>query len=210
MTDEEYIFRTDCAEKKRTARGSFSKRTHAGKSGCKTPSEYLTKKEREKMNGKVQSYNLNRPMTWVEFKQMPDDIEREYLENIVKKYSPTQAAVSKMFGISDCTISILARRLGVSFGKNVTFKGRNDAFWAWVNKPETEQEAKVTPAETVQQVTPAETVQQESTGAPESGMLTFTGTTAQAAFNAAYMLLTTATMRRIVISWETENEQTAL
>ena len=30
MTDEEYIFRTECAEKKRTARGSFNRLSHAG------------------------------------------------------------------------------------------------------------------------------------------------------------------------------------
>lgn len=33
MTDEKFVFVSDCADKKRTARGIHNKRTHAGKSG---------------------------------------------------------------------------------------------------------------------------------------------------------------------------------
>ena len=54
MNDEKYVFINDCAEKKRTARGIHNKRTHAGKGGKVIfPSDYLTRKEREAMNGEV-------------------------------------------------------------------------------------------------------------------------------------------------------------
>ena len=136
MTDEEYVFHSECADRKRTARGSFNKRSHAGKGGrVKMPSDYMTKKERDKMNGEVQSYNLNCPMKWAQFKQMPDDIKREYLSSIISKYNPQQKALAEMFGVNPVTLSAKCRELGMSrWGDgHGARKGRNDAFEAWVS-----------------------------------------------------------------------------
>lgn len=136
MTDEEYVFRSECADRKRTARGSFNKRSHAGKGGrVKMPSDYMTKKERDKMNGEVQSYNLNSPMKWAQFKRMPDDIKREYLSTIISKYNPQQKALAEMFGVNPVTLSAKCRELGMSrWGDgHGARKGRNDAFEAWVS-----------------------------------------------------------------------------
>lgn len=91
MNDEKYVFITDCAEKKRTARGIHNKRTHAGKGGKVIfPSDYLTRKEREAMNGEIKTYALNRPMRWKEFKLLPDDVRREYIENLQKRFDVQQ------------------------------------------------------------------------------------------------------------------------
>ena len=205
MTDEEYIFRTECAEKKRVARGSLNRRSHAGKGGrVKTPSDYMTKKERDKMNGEVQSYNLNRPMRWAQFKRMPDDIKREYINSIMKRFDPQQAAVAEMLGVSPWTLNDLCRkRLGIQFKRGGTQRAdRNDAFWAWVNGTEkSEQEIAPEIAEEKPTQKP-----QGGAEAPVSGTLLFSDTTAQDAFNAAYALLTTAAMRRVIISWETAHE----
>ena len=205
MTDEEYIFRTECAEKKRTARGSFNRLSHAGKGGrVKMPSDYMTKKERDKMNGEVQSYNLNRPMKWTQFKQMPDDIKREYINSIVEKFDPQQIAIAEMLGVSTRTISNLFReQLGISFERGGAHgEGRNAAFWAWVNgATEAEQEA----APEIVEEKPAQKPQ-GGRKAPESGTLVFSDTTAQDAFNAAYTLLTTAELQKLVITWEAAND----
>lgn len=207
MTDEEYVFRSECADRKRTARGSFNKRSHAGKGGrVKMPSDYMTKKERDKMNGEVQSYNLNSPMKWAQFKRMPDDIKREYLNLIINKYNPQQKALAEMFGVSPTMLCVTCRELGISLQNgNKARKGRNDAFWAWVNS--------ATVAEPEQESIPddiptAEPAQRPHGGAeaPESGILVFSDTTAQDAFNAAYTLLATASMRKVVILWEAANE----
>lgn len=204
MTDEEYIFRTECAEKKRVARGNFNRLSHAGKGGrVKMPSDYMTKKERDKMNGEVQSYNLNSPMKWKQFKQMPDDIQREYINSLIEKFVPQQTAIAEMLGISAGTINKLCReRLGISFERGGAHgEGRNAAFWAWVNgATEADQEA----APEASEEKPAQKPQ--GAEAPESGMLVFSDTTAQDAFNAAYALLTTVSMRRVVITWEAAHE----
>lgn len=223
MTDEEYVFRSECADRKRTARGSFNKRTHAGKGGkVKMPSDYMTKKERDKMNGEVQSYNLNSPMKWAQFKQMPDDIKREYLSSIISKYNPQQKALAEMFGVNPVTLSAKCRELGMSrWGDgHGARKGRNDAFEAWVSS--------ATVAEPEQESTPPKPtliidgvdysaeikpVGQESlnrvnlrcTMPPVNGVLEFSNTTAQDAFNAAYALLTTVKPQKMVITWEVAN-----
>lgn len=205
MTDEEYIFRTDCAEKKRTARGSFNRLSHAGKGGTvKMPSDYMTKKERDKMNGEVQTYNLNSPMKWKQFKQMPDDIKREYINSIVEKFDPQQMAIAEMLGVSSWTLNDLCREhLGIRFRRGGTqCADRNAAFWAWVNgtaKPECQAAPEIAEEKTAQKL-------HGGAGVPASGTLVFSGTTAQDAFNAAYALLTTAAMRRVVISWEATHE----
>lgn len=213
MTDEEYIFRTDTAEKKRTARGSFNRRTHAGKGGrVKMPSDYMTKKERDKMNGEVQSYNLAKPMKWEQFKLLPDDIKREYITKIVRKYDPQQSAISQMLNVTPNTLYMLCKRLGITFRHSGCDKSRNDAFWAWVNgtnevmqdvseepSPASGNAAPVEPT-----VEPAKEPKKTPTGTatPTNDVLEFTDTTAQDAFNAAYALLTTAAMHKLVITWE--------
>jgi hypothetical protein len=81
LRDEEYLFRQDVKEKSHTARSARYRKTHTGKRGVvKFPSDYMTEKEKKAMNGEVQTYKLNDPMTWEEFKAMPDDIKAVYIK----------------------------------------------------------------------------------------------------------------------------------
>lgn len=81
LSDEEKEFITDCKDKKRTARGSRNKRSHCGKSGgVKFPSDSLTKKQRQAMDGEVVTYHLNEVLTDEEFYRLPDDIKKLYID----------------------------------------------------------------------------------------------------------------------------------
>mgnify|MGYP002522580383 CR=1 FL=1 len=171
------------------------------------PSDYMTKKERDKMNGEVQSYNLNSPMTWAQFKQMSDDIKREYLNLIISRYNPQQAALAEMFGISRNTVCNMFRELGIPFRGNVSAvrTGRNDAFWAWVNSTnEVMQDVSEEPSTVAEIATPTKPTM--GVGIPINGVLEFSNTTAQDAFNAAYALLTTVELQKLVITWEAAND----
>lgn len=205
MTDEEYTFRADCAEKKRVARGSANRRSHAGRGGrMKTPSDYMTKKERDKMNGEVKRYSMAHPMKWAQFKQMPDDIKREYIASITDKFNPTQAAVAEMLGVTQRTLSSLYTVLGIPSPRGCrSASGRNDAFWAWANAATTAE-----PADAAEKPE-GKTMQkpQGGAGALISGTLVFSDASAQDAFATAYALLATVSMRRVVISWEAAAEQ---
>ena len=79
LPDEQWDMIEDSISKKRTAQSARHRRTHCGKGGSvKFPSDYMTKKELQQMNGECKSYRLNDPMMWEEFKKLPDDIKTMY------------------------------------------------------------------------------------------------------------------------------------
>lgn len=132
MTDEAFVCVQDIRERKRTARGIHNKRTHNGKGGrVKTPSDYLTKKERLEMSGECVSYKLNEPMTWEQLKTCPKDIQKEYLDLIIKRYNPERQAVMDMLGITAYRMDAISGEFGIKWPKGAKVATRNDAFNAW-------------------------------------------------------------------------------
>lgn len=137
MTDEKYLFVTDCAEKKRTGRGYHNRKTYAGKGGrVRLPHDNLTRKELEKMNGEVKSYRLNEPMLWAEFKTMPDDLKVNYINLIRQRYGVSDTCIAvNMLKTTQTTFGTEARRLGLGLGKHCKRGNKPDkeAFLAWCN-----------------------------------------------------------------------------
>lgn len=134
MKDEEYIFHTDVAQKKSVARSNKYRRTHNGSRGAiKFPSDYLSKKELRKMNGEVKTYKLNEPMTWKEFKKMPDELKCSYLDAITQKFNAPKTELAKMFGVNIKTLSIEMNRLGRGKSYRGKLKWDEDAFKKWCN-----------------------------------------------------------------------------
>lgn len=139
LPDEQYIFLIDTAEKKRIARGSHNKRTHCGKGGnIKFPSDFMSKKEREAMNGEVKSYNLNKPMVWKEIRKMPRDLQITYIKKIRNNYDVPDAVLAESFGLSQSYISQVLSNLGLGSGLNAGGKRRGwrksekaKRFYAW-------------------------------------------------------------------------------
>ena len=134
MTDEKYTFIEDVREKKKTATGAHHKRTHCGKGGAiRFPSDFKTKKELKAMNGEVKSYKLNDPMSWAEFKAMPDDIKAAYITALRKKYNVSDTHIAKMLGVGQSTFNYHTRRLGVKPTRTGKEVWDADGWYAWVN-----------------------------------------------------------------------------
>jgi hypothetical protein len=135
MKDEEWLFVSDVVDKKNVARSARSRRTHNGKSGrVKFPSDYMTKKEKEAMSGEVKSYRLNDPMTWKEFKAMPDDIKITYIKLLRQKYGVNDTDIGKMLGVVQNGIAREVKRLGISLGRGGYNRAWDKEGWlAWVN-----------------------------------------------------------------------------
>lgn len=132
MTDEKYTFVTDVAEKKRTARGAFNKRTHNGKrGGVKFPSDYLSKKERYKMNGEVKNYIMNAPITYAEFKKYPDDLKIEYITRLRKIFDVPDTAIAEMLSVSSKTLGPMLAKLGIPGGRRGSRKADYEGFEKW-------------------------------------------------------------------------------
>lgn len=127
MNDFDY----DCMQKKRIARGAFAHISRK-RGGCTLPSDLLTAKQRKEKNGEVKSYNISRPMPWCEFKQMPDDLKREFYRNM-QSFGGSAKWLAEEMGASDQTIRDSAERCGAPFrrgGRNLEMWQRKLAEWA--------------------------------------------------------------------------------
>lgn len=155
MRDEEFFFVSDVIDKKTTARSARNRRTHNGKGGkVRLPSDNLSKKELQKMNGEVKSYKLNSPMTWAEFKSMPDDLRVTYIKLLRERFNVPDCRIADMMGIHRVGFSKYMKMLGASAGSYSRGKDTkwNESEWlAWVNgtseKPCSGESAESTPEE---------------------------------------------------------------
>ena len=137
MKDEEFVFRQDVKEKSSTARSARNRRTHNGKGGrVKFPSDNLTRKELNAMNGEVKSYRLNDPMNWKEFKQLPDDVKIMYIKALKQKWNVPSVYIAQMLGCSQSCIFNEITRLGIGNGRSNKGQRRDwkkEEFLAWCN-----------------------------------------------------------------------------
>ena len=117
---------------RRKINGSRSKK-------CSLPSDYLKKGDLKKLNGEPKQYNLSAPMKWAEFKEVPHDLQREYLTGLREKYRASSAMLAEMLGVSAWTVlNYCDQYLGEHFlGTRQTRmhprKKDLDAFRAWLD-----------------------------------------------------------------------------
>ena len=132
MTDEKYAFITDVAEKKRIARGAFNKRTHNGKGGkVRFPSDYLSNKERNEMNGEVREYRMNSPITYAEFKKYPDDLKKKYIQRLRDMFDVSDTDIAAMMGVKAKTLNAALVKIDASGGRRGKRKADYVAFEKW-------------------------------------------------------------------------------
>lgn len=112
MNDAEYLFRQTSAERKRIGRGDFNKKRQGGKQ-VRLPSDNLSRKEWEKMNGECKTYDMAKPVAWEYFKLWPADLQRSYLLGLGEKFGIGVAHLADMFHISRCSIYNLMNKLNV-------------------------------------------------------------------------------------------------
>lgn len=171
MKDEEYLFQTDCREKKNVANSARYKRGHTGRGGkVRFPSDSLTKKEKEAMNGECKSYKLNEPMKWAEFKAMPLDIQEQYLRLLRTTYSVPWTEVEKMMGVARCVVTRYMQSRGVEIGGRLFWNSSQKEKWfaflkgvphSGVETQAEEIPVKETPVEIVEEIPDLEEVAHE-------------------------------------------------
>lgn len=86
MTDEEYLFRQTEKERKRIARGDKNKKRGGGRY-VRRPSDYLTKKEREAMNGEVISFDPRKFYTAEEFNKLSEEFKVKWINSMLNRYN---------------------------------------------------------------------------------------------------------------------------
>lgn len=112
MTDFDY----DVMTKKRLANQARHRKGTKGRKGCKLPSDYLTEREKKKMNGEVKTVKLGVPMKWEEFKNLSKNLKLEYLNDIKGKYHPSIRQYAELFDAPKTTVQACFHKLGYKTG----------------------------------------------------------------------------------------------
>lgn len=95
MNDAAYAFVEDVKHKKSLVRGNFAK-VRGGGRVVRLPSDHLTAKQRKEMNGKLNTYEMDKPHSLNELAGWPSEIQKEYMQNIIDKYLPSVQDVGRM------------------------------------------------------------------------------------------------------------------
>lgn len=127
MNDFDY----DVLQKKRIASGAKHIKRGSRSKKCTLPSDYLTAKERKGLNGVVETYNLSVPMKWKDFRELPNDLQQEYMDGLLRRYDLRQWMVADMFGISDVTFSLYCKNNGIQWADKSRKKATPEALKAF-------------------------------------------------------------------------------
>ena len=134
MTDAEKVFNQTVQERKRLGYGDKHKKRQGGRY-VRLPSDYLTRKERDAMNGEIETYNLNAPVAWRTLRKWPEDIQRQYFQTIDEKYGPTAAMYAEMLGVSENTVYNHRYWLQLPLGQRGRLKPDMKARSDFINPP---------------------------------------------------------------------------
>lgn len=129
MNDAEYIFKQTASERKRNGYGDYHKKRQGGRQ-VRLPSDHLSKKEREAMNGECLTYNMNAPVQWWQFRDWPDDLKTEYLQRLEESYRASTLDISLMMHTSYDNIRLLKQRLGLASKRGGKRPGVDKKAWA--------------------------------------------------------------------------------
>lgn len=112
MNDFDY----EVMQRKRIAGAARHRKCGSKSKKCYLPTDHMTPKQWRERCGSVKTYQLNEPVSWSTFKSMPQDIQREYLNNLQKRFLPTATDLSRVFGVTASTITAyLGDQLGIKF-----------------------------------------------------------------------------------------------
>lgn len=88
-------FSYDVMQKKRIASGARHRRCGSKSKFVSLPSDYMTPAEKRRMNGKVNTYKMNDPISYGEFKAMPAELQEKYLNGLISRLGVGKKRLAK-------------------------------------------------------------------------------------------------------------------
>ena len=152
MNDFDY----DSIQKKKLARQAFHRKGPHGRKGITLRQDNMTASQLRKENGPIVEYKLHEPMKWKQFRGMPEDIQRTYVDLLRDKYHASISALSEMFGISIQPISALFPVTGKNHRMSAEQKAAWQAFLNGNSVTEIENDEIAEPDEVVEETPAAE------------------------------------------------------
>lgn len=105
MTDEAYVFNQTNRERAIVKRSASHKKNGSKSKKCKLGVDGMSKKEIEAKHGDVKSWKMTEFYDWKNFKEMPDDIQVEYINHLIDAYDIGLTAIgAHLFKISKVSL----------------------------------------------------------------------------------------------------------
>lgn len=144
MKDEEFVMKEDIRERKQMAIGA-KHMNRRGKGPINMGVEYKSDKEINEMHGEVKTYDLSKPISYNEFKEMPADLRGEYFRALFEKHGATSTRIMAWWKISSKTVTFLRRQYKVpsTAGKGRDKNKETERTKAWMEFMEGEEKTKV-------------------------------------------------------------------
>lgn len=116
-------FIKDSSEKGKIARGSVPR---ANKKKYMFSSDYLHWTQKRKLNGEVTVYKMNEPISWVEFKSYPTEIQADYIKSLVEAFGCNVQMFSEIVNTTYTAVSsYFYKTEGKQELRDLFIRGRN-------------------------------------------------------------------------------------
>ena len=101
MTDERFVYNADLRDRKRTAASARAKKGNSR--SCTLPSDSLSAAQKRKLNGPVESFEMNKPMVWSRLRALSPTLQFLYLDHLVNEHHARRVDLCDMLGVATCT-----------------------------------------------------------------------------------------------------------
>lgn len=113
MTDEAFVFNQTVRERKATGYGAYHKKRKGGRT-IRFPSDNLSRRERQQMNGEVVSFDPRKFYTAEEFSMLPPDHKVTLINGYISRYDVGLSNISEIvFGKSKSWLHSVLNRSGI-------------------------------------------------------------------------------------------------
>lgn len=129
MNEIEYMLKQDAREKKAAGRGIYHKRSGSKSTYVGLPSDHLTAAQMKRRNGPVSTFNLNKRLTYAEFKDLPADLASEYLNRLHGTYNVGLEDMAESMGTTKPAIIAYLRKYNISHPSKKSGPRKIDPRW---------------------------------------------------------------------------------
>ena len=98
MDDTTYTLMQTNRDRKILSRNAKYKRNGSKSRKVTLPSDHLTPAQKRRLNGTVQTYDMNKPHTKGELILWPLDLRKEYMQKLLDTYIPSNEELGTMLG----------------------------------------------------------------------------------------------------------------
>lgn len=125
-------------QKKRVAAGAARMKRGSKSKKCTLLSDYLTPAQFKQRNGEVKVMNMNQPVLWADFKEWPEDLQKEYLNTRMKDFDCTMSGLAEIFDVDVVSLRKTLVKIGFDMshfvvGRKMT-KDNRARMLAWIKE----------------------------------------------------------------------------